>query len=319
MKENNILASVKTVKFWKELFIMTLGMFIAAAAVNYFLVPSKLVIGSISGLSIVLSSLAAKLGMVVKVSTMILIINIILLVLAYFLIGSEFGIKTAYTAMILGPLMEVWEKICPAERLIDQTSPVHSVMGDLTFDLICFVLILSASQAILFRINASTGGLDIIAKIVNKYFHFDIGKSITIAGVMICCTAFLVNPARLVIIGLIGTWINGLIVDHFTMSLNRRKRVCVISKESELIRDYIIHTISRGCSLYEVTGGYSGEKNLEIESLLTQEEFAKLMNWIRDNEIQAFITAGNVSEVYGLWHEKRRGPKKPGPHPHKPF
>lgn len=319
MNSKNILAPVATVKFWKELFIMTLGMFVAAGAVNYFLVPSKLVIGSISGLSIVLSSLAAKMGLAIKVSAMVLIINLILLVLAYFLIGSEFGIKTAYTALILGPLMEVWEKICPAESLIDPTFPVHSVMGDLVFDLISFVLLLSASQAILFSINASTGGLDILAKIVNKYFHFDIGKSITIAGVLICCTAFLINPFRLVVIGLIGTWINGLIVDYFTMSLNRRKRICVISKENGRIRDFIIHTINRGCSIYEVTGGYSGDKNQEIQSLLTQDEFAKLMKWIRENDIQAFITAGNVSEVYGLWHQKERGPKKPGPHPHKPF
>ena len=304
MTHQSFLAPLGTWKFWKELIIMTVGMFIAAAAVYYFLVPSKIVVGSISGLSIVISAMFANAGIAIKVSTVVLIINAILLVLAYFLIGKEFGLKTCYTALILGPMMDVWEKICPSEALI--APGTTSVMGDLWFDLICFVLILSISQALMFRINASTGGLDILAKIVNKYFHFDIGLSVTIAGVIICCTAFFVNPFRLVIIGLIGTWINGLIVDYFTMSFNKRKRVCIISDEHERIRDYIVNHIVRGCSLYEVTGGYKGEKRMEIQSLLTQDEFAALMKFIRDNKIAAFITAGNVSEVYGLWSEHKR-------------
>ena len=304
MKVQDLLAPLGTAKFWKELLIMTVGMFIAAAAVYYFLVPGKLVVGSISGLSIVVSGLLANVGIAVKVSTVVLCINGLLLVLAYFLIGKEFGAKTCYTALILGPMMDLWEKICPYERLIEPGSV--SVMGDLWFDLICFVLVLSLSQTIMFRINASTGGLDILAKIVNKYFHFDIGLSVTAAGVLICCTAFFVNPFRLVIIGLIGTWINGLIVDYFTMSLNKRKRVCIISDRHEEIRDYIVHRIVRGCSLYEVTGGYTGDKRMEIQSLLTQDEFAALMKFIRDNEIPAFITAGNVSEVYGIWSEHKR-------------
>ena len=304
MNLKNILSPLGTWKFWKEFLIMTAGMFIAAAAVYYFLVPSKLVVGSISGLSIVISSLFEQAGIAIKVSTVVLIINAFLLVLAYFLIGKEFGLKTCYTALILGPMMDVWEKICPSEALI--APGTTSVMGDLWFDLVCFVLILSISQALMFRINASTGGLDILAKIVNKYFHFDIGLSVTIAGVVICCTAFFVNPFRLVIIGLIGTWINGLIVDYFTMSFNKRKRVCIISDEHERIRDYIVNHIVRGCSLYEVTGGYKGEKRMEIQSLLTQDEFAALMKFIRDNKIAAFITAGNVSEVYGLWSEHKK-------------
>lgn len=298
--------TLKTWKFWKDLLIMTAGMFIAAAAVYYFLVPSKLVVGSISGLSIVVSALFTNAGIAVKVSTVVLVINAFLLILAYFLIGTEFGIKTAYTALILGPMMDVWEKICPNTVLIDPASAVPSVMGDLWFDLICFILVLSASQAIMFSINASTGGLDILAKIVNKYFHFDIGMSVTIAGVLICCTAFFVNPFRLVIIGLIGTWINGLMVDYFTMNLTRKKRVCIISSESERIRDFIINHIQRGCSLYEVTGGFSGEKNVEIQSLLTKDEFADLMKWLRENEVQAFITAGYVGEVYGLWSKHKK-------------
>ena len=336
-----------TWKFWRELLMMTVGMLLGAAAVYYFLMPSHLVIGSISGLSIVLNTALG--GDADTLSYWVMSINAFLLVLAFFLIGNEFGAKTVYTAMILGPLIQLWDRIYPytnlthkvvdAPEVLAQLQSGASVldpngnpyllsrsgqvleqvrdsvmsgglgMGDIWFDLICFVLLLSACQAVLFRINASTGGLDILGKIVNKYFHLDIGASVAVAGAIICCTAFLINDFRMVMIGLIGTWINGLVIDYFTAALNKRKRVCIISNEHERIREYIVRTLVRGCSLYKVQGGFSGEENIEIQVLLTQDEFASLMAFIRENNIHAFITAGNCSEVYGLWfrHRKKHG------------
>ena len=310
---NKIVTLLGTWKFWKELIIMTVGMFFGAAAVNYFLVPSHLVIGSISGLSIVLAELLP-----IKVSVMIFIINAILLLLAWLLIGKEFGAKTVYTALILGPLMDVWEAIIPSAKLAEMrlasdmpinTANLTSVMGDPLLDLICFVLMLSISQAILFNINASTGGLDIIAKIINKYTHLDIGVSVTVGGAIICCTAFLINPVHLVIIGLVGTWVNGIVVDYFMASINQRKRVCVISDEHERLRDFIVNKMHRGCSLYDVTGGYTGKKQVEVEALLSKDEFAALLEFIKTEKIEHFITAGNVSEIYGLWNHAHRSRK----------
>lgn len=309
---NKIINILKTSKFWKELIIMTLGMMVGAAAVYYFLVPSKLIVGSISGLSIVVSSLLGAAGINLKVSVVVFVINAILLVLAYLLIGKEFGIKTVYTALILGPLMDLWEAIYPYTNFINETTGQTSVMGDPWFDLLCFVLLLSASQAILFRINASTGGLDILGKIVNKYLHFDIGTSVSIGGAIICLSAFAINPFRMVVIGLIGTWINGLAIDYFTASLNRRKRVCIITDNYQEVKTFIIKDLERGCSLYEVIGGYSGKLNYEIQALLSQDEFAKLMSYMDRNDIKAFTTAGNVSEVYGLWHNNPRHKKRNG-------
>ena len=301
---------VKTFKFWKELVIMTLGMMVTAAAVYYFLVPSKLIIGTISGLSIVLNQL---MGNVLSLGTLIMIINIILLILAFVLIDSEFGFKTVYTALILGPLTDFWNMVFPWQNIANDNivTGTPSVMGDPWLDLCCFVLLLSAAQALMFSINASTGGLDILAKIVNKYLHFDIGASVSVAGAVICCTAFFINPFRMVVIGLIGTWINGLVVDYFTASLNRRKRVCIVSKDYDRIRRYIIDELHRGCTLYEVIGGYSNERSIELEVLLTKDEFSKLMAFLKDNEVPAFTTAGNVSEVYSLWskHSKKKAIK----------
>ena len=336
-----------TKKFWRELLMMTAGMSLGAAAVYYFLMPSHLIVGSISGLSIVLNTLMG--GDADTFSYWVMGINAFLLFLAFILIGNEFGAKTVYTAMILGPLTQVWDRVYPnvyfTHKVIDSPEILaqlqagqtvldangnpyilsragevmervrDSVMGgglgqgDVWFDLICFVLLLSACQAFLFRINASTGGLDILGKIVNKYLHFDIGTSVAIGGVIICCTSFLINDFRMVVIGIIGTWINGLAIDYFTASLNRRKRVCIVSAEPERVRKYIVEDLVRGCSLYQVQGGYSGEEHTEIQTLLTQDEFSSVMAFIRNNHIKAFITAGNCSEVYGLWirHKKVHG------------
>lgn len=294
-------------------------MFLGAAAVYYFLTPSKLIIGTVSGLSIVLSTVLEGFGINIKVSWMIFLINAILLVLAWLLIGKEFGAKTVYTALLLGPLMEVWEAIMPAQKLasirMGSDMPINtlnsfSVMGDPWLDLVCFVLLLSISQAILFNINASTGGLDIIAKIINKYTHFDIGLSVTIGGGIICCTAFLINPFHMVIIGLIGTWINGLVIDYFMASINRKKRVSIISNQHEKLRSYIVDELRRGCSLYQVKGGYSGNEQIEIQVLLSNDEFAALMEYINEEQIDYFITAGNVSEVYGRWNKAGKVKRK---------
>ncbi len=304
---NKIIGILKTKKFWLELLVMTAGMVVTAIAVYYFLVPSKLIIGTISGLSIVLSGISEVFfGVALPVSTVIFVINAILLVLAYLLIGKEFGTKTVYTALILGPIIGLLETYFPYENFIQSGAASPSIMGDIWFDLCCFVLLLSAAQTLLFKINASTGGLDILAKIVNKYLHFDIGASISIAGAIICCTAFAINPFHMVVIGLIGTWINGLVVDHFTAGLNMRKKINIVSKDYEKVRQYIINDLIRGCTLHEVIGGYSNEKTIELESLLTKDEFSQLMKFINDNEINAFITAGNVYEVYGFWIKDKK-------------
>ena len=291
-------------KFWIEIVALVAALLVGAAAVYYFLIPGNLILGSISGLAMVICSLLESAGIAMKVSVMVLILNAFLLILAYVFLGPEVGLKTIIASLLLGPFMDLWAWICPYDRLIEPG--LTSVMGDPIFDLLGFVLLLGASQAFLFRINASTGGLDIVAMIMKKYLHWDIGTSVTVSGVIVCLSSFLVNPFRLVVIGLIGTWFNGIVVDYFTVSLNKRKRVCIISNEYEKIRTYIISTLCRGCSMYEVKGGFRETPGVEIQTILTQSEFASLMEYIRKEDIHAFITAGNCSEIYGLWRPNRK-------------
>ena len=291
-------------KFWIEIVALVAALLVGAAAVYYFLIPGNLILGSISGLAMVICSLLESAGIAMKVSVMVLILNAFLLILAYVFLGPEVGLKTIIASLLLGPFMDLWAWICPYDRLIEPG--LTSVMGDPIFDLLGFVLLLGASQAFLFRINASTGGLDIVAMIMKKYLHWDIGTSVTVSGVIVCLSSFLVNPFRLVVIGLIGTWFNGIVVDYFTVSLNKRKRVCIISNEYEKISQYIISTLCRGCSMYEVKGGFKETPGVEIQTILTQGEFASLMEFVRKEDIHAFITAGNCSEIYGLWRPNRK-------------
>ena len=250
------LSFLKTSKFWKESLLMTLGMFITAIAVYYFLVPSKLIIGTTSGLAIVVSDLLGAAGIPVKISICLTIINTFLLILAFYLIDGEFGVKTVYASLVLGPMMDLLEYIYPYSLLL---------------------------------VNPT---------------HMEIGTAVAISGAVVSLTALSINPFRLVVIGIIGTWLNGIVIDYFTASLSKRKRVCIITLTPEPIRNYIINNLVRGCSIYDVKGGYAMEPHTEIQSLLTQSEFGNLMEFIKDNSINAFIVASNVSEVYGLWFSK---------------
>ncbi|RRD01932.1 YitT family protein [Prevotella sp. OH937_COT-195] len=291
-----------TKKFWVELVIMTAGMFVAAVGVHFFLIPSKLIVGSITGLSLVISQLIPFFS----VGTVIFSINAVLLVMSFLLIGNEFGAKTVYTALILGPLVDFLALIKPMENSMFTEYIAGQALANPWFDLLCFVVILSASQSILFSINASTGGLDILAKILNKYTGMNLGTAVTISGGAICCTAFAINPVNLVIIGLIGTWLNGLILNRFMLDMHSRARVLIISKEYERIREYAVKTLARGVTMHEVVGGYSHEKKVQLEIIMTGDDLSKMMEWLGDNKIDAFCTTDNIREVRGLWVKKKK-------------
>lgn len=298
----SILGHLLTKKFWVELFIMTAGMFVAAIAVHFFLIPSKLIVGSITGLSLVIAELLP----ILSTGTYIFIINAILLLLAFVLIGNEFGVKTVYTALILGPMVDFLASIYPMEHSMfaEVVEGTGQIILNPWFDLLSFVLVLSASQSILFSINASTGGLDILAKIINKYLHINLGTSVSVGGGLICCTAFAINPAKLVIIGLIGTWINGVIVNYFMSSINSKIRVHIITDDYEKIADFIMHKIRRGITLHQVMGGYERKAKVQIETILTEDDFSKLIDFMHRENIRSFMSSDTVSAVYGLWNKK---------------
>ena len=257
---------LSTKKFWMELLVMTVGMFVASSAVHFFQVPSKLVIGSFSGLALVVYQLFP----IVSVGTYLLLINIVLLILSFILLGNEFGAKTVYTSLIVGPMVDFLQWLFPMKQSLFAVTIAGTgqVMLDPWFDLLCFVLVLGLSQSILFSINASTGGLDIVAKIVNKYCHLNLGSSVMVCGCVICSMAILVNDISMVLVGLIGTWLNGLVINYFMEKINQKTRVFIISDDHEKIQQYVINTMRRGLTLHPVYGGYSNQRQMQIEVVL---------------------------------------------------
>lgn len=282
-------------KLIKEYAVVTIGSFIVALAVFFFMIPSNISVGSISGLSVMLSRIIP-----VPVSLILLGFNTLLLIIGFIFLGKEFGAKTVYASILMPIYQYMFEVIFPNNQ---------SLTNDVLIDTISYLLLVSIGQAVLFRINASSGGMDIVAKLLNKYVHLDLGTAVTLGGMCISIFGIVVYDTKAVILGILATYANGLILDHFINGFNRRKRVCILSREYEQIQDYITNTLNRGVTLYQAIGGFNKEEKTEIITILTRSEYGALMNYLQDIDENAFVTVSTVNEVVGNWRRNRRGGK----------
>lgn len=276
----------------KEYAIVTVGTFLVSAAIFFFMIPSKIAVGSISGLSVMLSHVVP-----IPVSAWMLLFNAVLLVIGFLLLGREFGAKTVYSS-ILAPIFQyMFELGFPN---------LKSLTGDVVVDTICYLLVVAIGQALLFRINASSGGMDIIAKILNKYAHFELGTAMTLGGMCVAVSGFLVYETPSVIVGILATYGNGIILDNFINGFNRRKRVCILSDKYEQIQEFIVTKLNRGVTLYQAVGGFKKSEKIEIVTIMARNEYAILMNYLREVDENAFVTVSTVNEVVGNWSRNRR-------------
>lgn len=275
----------------KEYAIITAGIFLTAAAVYFFMMPANIVLGSITGLAMVLVNFIP-----VQVSVMTFILNVFCLVIGFLLVGKEFGAKTVYTSILLPVFLYVMELLFPNNS---------SLTNDLLLDTLCCIILISIGQTLMFNANASSGGLDIVAKILNKYFHLELGKGIALAGILTVATTILVYDAKTLIVGILGTYFNGLVLDEYISGFARRKRVCFLSEKYQEIAEYIMHDIKRGVTLYEAKGGYDQSKKVEVQTILTQNEYGQLIDYIHKTDPKAFVTVSTVSEVVGYWNKAR--------------
>ncbi len=267
----------------KDYALITIGVIIAASAIYFFLMPSHLVVGSIAGMAIVITELT---GLSMTVVTMGL--NILFLILGLIFVGREFGVKTIYTSLLLPVVLGVWEHIFP-----DFTS----IMGEPFLDLICFCLFVAMGQAILFCRNASSGGLDIAAKILNKYFRLDLGVALTLCGTVVSLSAAFAYDLKTVILSLLGTYLSGTVLDHFLFGINSKKKVCIISEENDVIREFVLHDLCSGATLYEAVGAFTNEVRQEITVIVNKAEYSKLMAFISKTDENAFVTVYTVNEI----------------------
>ena len=267
----------------KEIFILTVAVAIIAAAVYFFPVPSHTSVSSISGLGIVLTNFIP-----LPLSAISMILNIALLIIGFFTCGREFGVKTVYTSIMLPFFLWLFEMILP---------DFGSMTNSQELDVLCYILVVSVGLSILFNRNASSGGLDIVAKILNKYAHIDLGKAMSLSGMCVALSAALVYDKKTVVLSILGTYFNGMVLDHFIFGHNIKRRVCIITKKEEELRNFIIHDLHSGATIYESIGAYNMQKRNEIITIVDKSEYQKLMNYITKEDPQAFVTVYNVSSM----------------------
>ena len=272
---------MKTVR---ELFVMTGATLIIAAAVFFFLIPSHAAVSSVSGLAIVLSNFVP-----LSISAVTMVLNLILLVAGFLLCGHEFGFKTVYTSVLLPVFIGLFEFLFPQNQ---------SISGDAMLDVACYIFVVSIGLSILFNRNASSGGLDIVAKILNRYLHMDLGKAMGLRGIAVAHSSAFVYDKKTVVLSILGTYLNGMVLDHFIFGQNIKRRVCIISKDKEAqIRDWILYTLKSGATIYQAKGAYDGMVRNEIITIVDKSEYQKLMQYIIREDPGAFITVYNVSDM----------------------
>ena len=268
----------------KETAILTGAIAIIAAAVYFFLVPSHTSVSSISGLGIVLSNFVP-----LPLSAITMVLNTVLLIIGFFTCGREFGAKTVYTSVMLPVFLRFFERLFP---------DFGSMTGSQELDVLCYILVVSVGLSILFNRNASSGGLDIVAKIMNKYLHMELGKAMSLSGMCVALSAALVYDKKTVVLSILGTYFNGMVLDHFIFDNSIKRRVCIITEKEEAMRQFIINDLHSGATMYEAIGAYNFEKHNEIITIVDKSEYQKLMNFINREDPKAFVTIYNVSSVH---------------------
>lgn len=267
-----------------EMLVMTGATLIIAAAVFFFLIPSHAAVSSVSGLAMVLSNFVP-----LSISAITMVLNVVLLVVGFLLCGHEFGFKTVYTSILLPVFLGMFEIFLPNYT---------SLSGDAMLDVVCYIFTVSIGLSILFNRNASSGGLDIVAKILNRYLHMDLGKAMGLSGMLVALSSAFAYDTKTVVLSFLGTYLNGMVLDYFIFGQNRKRRVCIISKDKERqICDWILYTLKSGATIYEAKGAYDGMVRNEIITIVDKHEYQKLMQYVTKEDPAAFITVYNVSDM----------------------
>ena len=274
----------------KEYFLTAVGTFLAALGVYYFMVPENLATGGVSGLAIVINNYVH-----LPISSINLVLNVILLIIGFIFIGREFGGKTIFSVALFSLFMFMMEKIYPA------TNPVTN---EILLNLICGITISAMGLSIVFNQNASTGGTDIIAKILNKYFNMDIGKSLMVADIFVVASAFFTYGLSTGIVGAFGWFLNGLVVNYFIDGLSIKREVVIITKKPLEVKNFIFSKIDRGVTIYKAEGGYTNEKKDIIVTILAKNEYFTLKKELKVLDPEVFVIVRNVHEVLGFGFQK---------------
>ena len=267
----------------REFISITVGTIITACAVFFFMMHSHVTVGSAAGLAIVLSEFLP-----LSVSAITMAMNVGLLIIGFLLIGPEFGAKTVYCAVLLPAVIGVLERIFP---------DFQRLTGDPLIDVICYILLVGVGLSILFTENASSGGLDIVAKLMNKFLGMDLGKAMSSAGILVALSSALCYDKKTVVLSVLGTYFGGIVLDHFIFGIDIKRKVCILSPKYEEITRFILHELHSGASHYDLYGAFDGSVRREIVTIVDKQEYRKLMDYVHKADPKAFVTVYSVNEI----------------------
>ena len=267
----------------REFFNITVGTVIVAAAVYFFMYPSHVTVGSAAGLALVISEFVPM-----PASMITMIMNVGLLIIGFLLIGPEFGAKTVYCAVLLPACIGVFEILFP---------DFQSMTGDPLIDVICYILLVGVGLSQLFTANASSGGLDIVAKLMNKFLGMDLGKAMSASGILVALSSAFCYDKKSVVLSVLGTYFGGIVLDHFIFGLDIKRKVCILSPKYDEITKFILHELHSGASHYDLYGAYDGTVRREIVTIVDKLEYRKLMEYVHKADPKAFVTVYSVNEI----------------------
>ena len=270
-------------KHIREFLIITIGTIIISAAIFFFMLPSHVSIGSGAALAMVLSNFIP-----LPVSVITLMINVILLAIGFILIGPEFGVKTVYCCILMPAVLGVFEATFPNFQSITQ---------DPFLDTLCYILVVGVGLALLFPRNASSGGLDIVAKLMNKFLGMELGQAMSISGMLVALSSAICYDKKTVVLSVLGTYFGGIVVDHFIFGMNLKRRVCIISPKLDEITQFILYELHSGATLNPIIGAYNNQPTREIITIVDNQEYRRLMDYMKKTDPKAFITVYSVSHI----------------------
>ena len=267
----------------REFFNITVGTVITACAVFFFMMPSHVTVGSATGLALVISEFVP-----LSVSAITMIMNVGLLLIGFLLIGPEFGAKTVCCAVLLPAVIGVLEWVFP---------DFQSLTGDPLIDVICYILVVGVGLSMLFTANASSGGLDIVAKLMNKFLGMELGKAMSTSGILVALSSALCYDKKTVVLSILGTYFGGMVLDHFIFGIDIKRKVCILSPKYDEITRFILHELHSGASHYDLYGAYDGSVRREIVTIVDKQEYRRLMDYVHKADPKAFVTVYSVNEI----------------------
>ncbi len=271
---------------FREYFFITIGTIIVALGIKFFIAPNNIAGGGVTGISIILYRFVPS----ISVAIWMLILNVFLFIIAFIFIGGKFGGKTIYATIALSGVLYILDLFFPGGIAYTDDLFLATVFGS---------LLSGIGLGMVFNQNASTGGTDILAKILNKFFHINMGKALLMVDLIVALTAGVTFSREVGMYAILAAITNGMIIDNFIEGLNVRKSIFIISKENKKIKNFIIQELDRGCTVFEGKGAYSDTTNEVVYTVLDRKQFIKLRNYIKDIDSRAFITVNEAHEVLG--------------------